>query len=137
MLHNKICYQSHTFYFHAFAFIFLESSTQTANKVDDAKRPRAFFVCLVGTNFNGLPEKENYLYDVATEMELQGFQVNFLSAKDIQEFYRKHHPDFNEAEVDIYEMTLFFVEMHKRSSFFFDEVPFIKGKCKSHSFLSE
>ena len=58
-------------------------------------------------------------------MELQGFQVKFLSAKNIQEFYRKHHPDFNEKEVDIYEMTLFFVEMHKRSSFFFDEVPFI------------
>ena len=73
----------------------------------------------------GKPEKEHYLYDVATEMELQGFQVKFLSAKDIQDFYRKHHPDFNEEEVDIYEMTLFFVEMQKRSSFFFDEVPFI------------
>ena len=71
-------------------------------------------------------------------MEIQGFRVKFLSAKDIQEFYRKHHPDFNENEVDIYEMTLFFVKMHKRSSFFFDEVPFIKSTRKFHYyFLSE
>ena len=74
------------------------------------------------------------MYDVATEMELHGFRVKFLSAKDIQEFYRKHHPNFKEEEVDIYEMTLFFVAMHRRSSFFFDEVFFIKGECKSHSF---
>ena len=66
------------------------------------------------------------MYDVATEMELQGFRVKFLSAKDIQEYYRKHHQDYK--KVDIYEMTLFFVEMHNGSSFFFDEVPFI---CKS------
>ena len=58
-------------------------------------------------------------------MELQGFRVKFLSAKDIQEFYRKHHPDFDEGEVDVYEMSLFFVEMHKGSSFFFDEIPVI------------
>ena len=76
-------------------------------------------------------------------MELQGFRVQFLSAKDIQVFYRKHHPDFEEEEVDIYEMTLFFVEMHKLSSFFFDEVPFIGEEvkfdelhCKSHSYFS-
>ena len=67
------------------------------------------------------------MYDIATEMELQGIQVKFLSSKDIQEFYRKHHPDYNERKVDIYEMTLFFVAMHRKSSFFFDEVPFVLG----------
>ena len=75
------------------------------------------------------------MYDIATEMELHGVRVKFLSAKDIQVYYRKHHRDFNAAEIDIYEMTLFFVEMHKRSSFFFDEVPFIGGKRKSHSYF--
>ena len=86
----------------------------------------------------GFPEKEHYLYDVATEMELQGFRVKFMSAKDIQKFYRKHHPNLNEVKVDVYEMTLFFVQMHKRSSFFFDEVPFIAlhdGR-KLHSYHS-
>ena len=70
------------------------------------------------------------MYDIATEMELQGFQVKFLSSKDIQEFYRKHHPDYDETKVDIYEMTLFFVAMHKKASFFFDEVPFIANSEK-------
>ena len=83
---------------------------------------------MVATTEQGFPEKAHYLYDVATEMELQGFRVKFLSVKDIQEFYREHHPDFKDKEVDIYEMTLFFVGMHKRSSFFFDEVPLIADK---------
>ena len=104
---------------------FLDTPAHSEEDLDDDKKPRAYFICLVGTDFWGKPEREHFLYDVATEMELQGFQVKFLSAKNIQEFYRKHHPDFNEKEVDIYEMTLFFVEMHKRSSFFFDEIPFI------------
>ena len=67
------------------------------------------------------------MYDIATEMELQGFQVKFLSSKDIQEFYLKHHPDCDDTKVDIYEMALFFVARHKKSSFFFDEVPFVFG----------
>ena len=91
---------------------------------------------MVATDVWGFPEKEHYLYDVATEMELQGFRVKFMSAKDIQEFYRKHHPNLNEEKVDIYEMTLFFVQMHKRSSFFFDEVPFIFEISKLHSYHS-
>ena len=89
---------------------------------------------MVATTKLGIPEKAQYLYDVATEMELQGFRVKFFSAKDIEEFYRKNHRDFNEAEADIYGMTLFFVEMHERSSFFFDEVPLIKVHCKSYSY---
>ena len=68
------------------------------------------------------------MYDIATEMELQGFRVKFLSAKDIIDFYRKHHPwmrKIDEQTVDIYVMTQFFIQMHKGSSFFLDEVPFI------------
>ena len=78
----------------------------------------------MATNQQGFPEEEHYLYDVATEMELQGFRIKFLSAKDIKEYYKKHHPKFDEKKVDIYEMVLFFIKMHKESSFFFDEVPF-------------
>ena len=74
------------------------------------------------------------MYDIATEMELQGFRVKFLSTKDLKEFYLKHHPDYDEENVKIYEMTKFFIRMHQGSSFFLDEVPFIGksigGKCK-------
>ena len=63
-------------------------------------------------------------------MELLGFCVKFLSAKDIQDFYRIHHPEFDETKVDIYEMARFFIEMHMRSSFFFDEFPFIANDSK-------
>ena len=85
-----------------------------------------YFISLVATSVRGHPEKEHFLYDVATEMELQGLRIKFLSTKEIKAFYRKHHPDFAEDEVTIYIMALFFIQMNKGSSFFFDEVPFIE-----------
>ena len=97
----------------------MEADTEEDNK------PTVYFLSLVATSRNGFPEREHYLYDIATEMEFQGFRVTFLSAKEIREFYRKHHPKFDENEVTIYEMTLFFIQTNKGSSFFLDEVPFI------------
>ena len=92
-----------------------------------------FFISLVATSKDGFPEREHYLYDIATEMEFEGFRVTFLSAKEIKDFYRKHHPDFDEDEVTIYEMTQFFIHMNKGSSFFLDEVPFISISYRSKS----
>ena len=87
-------------------------------------------------------------------MELQGFRVKFLSAKDIKDFYLTSHPEYDDTtydlgeeewnelkrsqnisidekivkkKVDIYEMARFFIELHKGSSFFFDEIRFIVG----------
>ena len=80
----------------------------------------------MATDKQGFPKKELFLYDVATEMELQGLKVKFLSAKDIKEYFQKYHPNFDEEKVDIYKMTLFFIKMHKGSSFFFDEVSFFE-----------
>ena len=110
-------------------FIVLEITLESADiTFDDDKRPYAYLLSLLATSFLGFPHKEHFLYDVATELELQGFQVKFLSAKDIKEFYKKHHPDYDEERVDIYEMTRFFIAMHKGSSFFLDEVPFTKAR---------
>ena len=92
---------------------------------EEDNQPNVFFISLVASSILGFPEREHYLYDVATEMEFQGFRVNFLSVKEIKDFYRKHHPDFDEKKVTIYEMTQFFIQMNKGSSFFLDEVPFI------------
>ena len=88
-------------------------------------KPNAYFISLVATSVKGIPEKENYLYDIATEMELQGFQIHFLSSNDLQEFYRRFHPGFDAKEVNVYEIAHFFIKMHHGSSFFLDEVPFI------------
>ena len=85
----------------------------------------AYFISLVAANRRGFPEKEHYLYDIATEMELHRFRVKFLSSKELEEFCRKHYPNFNEKKIDIYDMSLFFIQMNKGSSFFFDEVPVI------------
>ena len=86
---------------------------------------------MLAISLAGFPEKEHFLYDVATELELKGFRVKFLSAKDIKEFYEKHHPGYDRDKIDIYEMTRFFISMHKGSSFFLDEVPFIGDElCK-------
>ena len=106
----------------------MEENTKEDNK------PKVYFISLVATSFLGFPEREHYLYDIATEMEFQGFRVKFLSVKEIKEFYREHHPHFDESKVTIYEMTQFFIHMNKGSSFFLDEVPFISiGKYRSKS----
>ena len=108
------------------SMIFLDEETASFKRDSEhANTPTAYFISLVATNITGFPEKEHYLYDIATEMELQGFQVKFLSSKDIKEFYRKHHPSFNEKKVNIYDMVHFFIQMHPGSSFFIDEVSFI------------
>ena len=95
---------------------------------DDDNRPYAYLLSLLATSAAGFPEKEHFLYDVATELELKGFRVKFLSAKDIKKFYEKHHPGYDEKKIGIYEMTRFFIAMHKGSSFFLDEVPFTKAR---------
>ena len=95
--------------------------------IDDDNRPYAYMMSLLATSVEGFPEREHFLYDVATEMELNGFRVKFLSAKDIKEFYKKHHPGYDEKKITIYEMTRFFIAMHKGSSFFLDEVPFTRA----------
>ena len=92
----------------------------------DIRKINVYFISLVATSKSGYPEKEHFLYDVATEMELQGFRIKFLSTKAIEIFYRKHHPGVAEDEVIIYRMALFFIQMNKGSSYFFDEVPFIE-----------
>ena len=111
-------------FIHFLFFIFVEAALKSVEiNLDDDNRPKAYLLSLLATTEIGFPEKEHFLYDVATELELKGFRVKFLSAKDIKEFYEKHHP-YDRNKIDIYEMTRFFIAMHKGSSFFLDEVPF-------------
>ena len=94
-----------------FRQIFLEENSEEDNKLN------VYFISLVASCNKGFPVREHYLYDVATEMEFQGFRVKFVSVKEIKNFYRKHHPNFDEDKVTIYEMTQFFIQMNKGSSF--------------------
>ena len=103
----------------------------------ESKRNKAsvYFISMVATSPKGFPEPEHYLYDIATEMELQGFRIKFLSSNDIKNFYRTYHPDYDEKNVKIYEMAYYFIHIHKGSSFFFDEVPLIQVKEKSSKLI--
>ena len=113
-----------TLFNHSIIFLDEDTTSLDEDSADD-KKPTAYFISLVATSLRGIPAKEHYLYDIATEMELQGFRVKFLSSKELKEFYLKHHPGFDEKKVNIYDIALFLLQKHKGSSFFFDEVPFI------------
>ena len=81
-------------YIHFLFFIYLEEASKSVEvNIDDDNRPYAYLLSLLATSLAGFPEKENFLYDVARELELKGFRVKFLSAKDIKEFYKRHHPE--------------------------------------------
>ena len=126
-LHHYLSVQISLFHFKM--FIIAEGTPRrNATHTDDATETNAFFISLVATNDRGFPCKEYYLYDVATEIELQSFSVKFLSLRNIKEFYFNHSPDFDDEKADIYQMTHFFIQMHKGSSFFLDEVPFISNE---------
>ena len=115
-------------------FLVSISKSHGEGATDVKDNPNAYFICLVATSNKGFPEKESYLYDIATEMELQGFQVKFLSTDDLKKFYMKYHPNYDENEVNVYEMAYFFIKMHHGSAFFFDEVPFIQPKKGNNNY---
>ena len=109
------------------------------------RKMKVYFICLVASSLEGLPEKEHYLYDVASEVDLQEFDVEFMSAQDLQAFYEVHSNASDRMstyksddyifgdKIYIYELALFFVKRNKESSFFVDEVPFIGKTDGSYS----
>ena len=96
-----------------------------------------FFISLVATTPTGFPTKEDYLFDVASRLEMIEYDVEFLSTQDLhsrENVFIKNHP-FRQSErhsegFDIYQLLLFLLEDNPNSSFFIDELPFIKkGNC--------
>ena len=106
---------------------------------------------LVAATEEGFPTKEDYLFDVASRLEMRGYKVRFLSTQDLHDLqndFIKSNPDREpgsesgsesepgsgiESETgsfDIYRLLQFLVEDNPNSSFFIDELPFIfEGEC--------
>ena len=63
------------------------------------------------SSVDGFPAKGNYLYDVASELELKGCDVEFMSAQNLQAFYNDNSED--SGKMVIYQLVLFFVQSNK------------------------
>lgn len=90
--------------------------------------PAIYSISLVATNpETGFPEKENYLFDVVSELELQGHDVMFMSTQDLQML--KHEKRGNKlVPSKVYGLVLSFIQANPGSSFFLDEVPILQKK---------
>ena len=54
------------------------------------KTGKVFFISLVATDSEtGLPAKENYLFDIATELELYVHGVTFVSTQSLKRFHEE------------------------------------------------
>ena len=110
------------------------------------KRSQAFFISLVAATEKGFPTKEDYLFDVATRLEMLGYDVAFLCTQDLHDlFFIEEKPARQRQRqsegFNIYQLLHFLVEDNANSSFFIDELPFIisVGKQVKHllSFFSD
>ena len=87
------------------------------------KTPIVYLMSIVVSSGDGFPDKGDYLYDVASELELKWLGLEFMSAQNRQAFYNENsaHSD----KMNIYQLVLFFVQSNKGCSFFADEFSFI------------
>ena len=98
---------------------------------------QAFYISLLATNEKGGTEKEHFLFDVASSLELCGYNVHFKSTKDLEIFFNSNKDA--SSSLNTYELALNFIRQHPGSSFFLDEVPFIKvgyGKWSNSSIVA-
>ena len=87
---------------------------------------------LVAATEEGFPTKEDYLFDVASRLEMRGYKVRFLSTQDLhncEKDFIKNYPIRQSVRqsqgFNIYQLLLFLLEDNPNSSFFIDELPFI------------
>ena len=85
----------------------------------------------------GIPRNVPYWFDVKSQMELEDYGVNFLSAQDLQEFYyereswKEHEEPRNYTDgINIYTLVQYFIlhnSYNTNDVYILDEVPFLKG----------
>ena len=112
----------------------------------------------------GLPTKEHFLFDVESELELQGHGVTFMSSQDLEEFHRinggeicdcrnckgyegedsdssdsdsDENDDQECKRLDVYSLVVYLMRKNRGSSFFIDELPFIPNKQGKKKKLNE
>ena len=112
---------------------------QTKQQNDNTKKgqPNAlipqpiYFISLVGSDAGdshgqGLPRKVPSFFDVKSEMEFEKFErIVFISAQDLLEFYQEETGK-DGRNLNVYQLTIFFMERNPNALYMIDEVPFIK-----------
>ena len=114
----------------------LRKELQTSQRIS-----KVYYISLVATDAGsegrGIPRNVPYWFDVKSEMELEDYGVNFLSAQDLQEFYYERE-SWKENEkprnytdgVNIYTLVQYFIlhnSYNTNDVYILDEVPFLKG----------
>ena len=91
------------------------------------------------------------MFDVESELELQGHGVTFMSSQDLEEFHCINSGEIcdcksckgykgNDQEckrLDVYSLVVYLMRKNRGSSFFIDEVPFIPNKQGKKKKLNE
>ena len=106
-------------------------SREELSKSDPIKNKdkKVFFVSLVaservkGIHYKGFPTKEHFLFDVASELELSGYGVIFMSCQDLEQYYHDQEGK-GSTSLPIYDLVQYLIQNNHGSSFFLDEVPF-------------
>ena len=120
-----------------------EKIEEDEKKESGIQQPNVYFLSLVATDANdfrnkgkGVPRKCRYFFDVRSEMELENYGVQFLSAQDLELFYyEKQLSSGAEQEgmaPNIYQLAVFFIAHHPNDYHFIDEVPLLKGSLFVH-----
>ena len=91
-----------------------------------------YFISLVGSDAGdrrgkGLPRKALSFFDVKSEMEFHEFErIIFISAQDLLEFYQEKTGK-DGRKLNVYQLTIFFMERNTDALFMIDEVPLVKS----------
>ena len=120
-----------------------EKAEQLRREIQNSQRTaQVYYLSLVATDAGsrsgrGIPTNVHYWFDVKSQMELEDYGVNFLSAQDLQEFYYERESwKGNEEQrnytdgINIYTLVQYFIlhnSYNTNDVYILDEVPFLKG----------
>ena len=99
------------------------------NTGEKLKADPVFFLSLVGVDKWGKVEEHEHLFDIHSKAyDVLGEHVTIKSAQDLFDFYmQRQTPPFN-PDLDIYQLTQFFVSQNSHAHFVIDECPFLMSK---------
>ena len=90
-----------------------------------------YLLSLVGSDATdirgkGVPRRARSIFDVKTEMEFEDIDgIIFLSAQDLLKFY-EDTTGKSGRHLNVYQLTLFFMDRHRDGIYLMDEVPLLK-----------
>ena len=122
---------------HDFYFL-LDSDEEKQKGLEVVKRQigpkdtaEVFYISLLASKKEkGLPEKEHFLFDVASSLELSGYNVQFVSTHELKQFFIAENGEPASRGINTYQLTTHFIQRHPGGSFFLDEVPFLSNSYR-------